>query len=275
MKRYTLFVLLLICCHLGKGQQIRVATYNMRYDNAQDTLNAWVKRLPVIAELIQFHEIDLFGAQELLDHQVKGLKQQLAEFEWTGVARDDGFAKGEYSPIFFRKDKFKLLEKGNFWLSESPDKPSIGWDAALPRICSWGKFQDLKTKKIFFVFNTHFDHKGTLARVNSSRLILDKMRQLAAGKPVILMGDFNFDQHHDGFQILQASSVKDAYGLAPFRMANTSTFNNFDIRTTGDRRIDHIFLSSEFKVTKYGILTDSYQGKLPSDHFPVMIAISF
>jgi endonuclease/exonuclease/phosphatase family metal-dependent hydrolase len=273
MKKNLLICLFVISPMLGNGQTANIATYNMRYDNVQDTVNAWSKRLPIIAELIQFHDITLFGAQELLDHQVKGLKEKLQAFDWTGIGRDDGAAKGEYSPIFYSRDKYKLLDKGNFWLSESPEKPSKGWDAALPRICSWGKFQDVKLKKVFFVFNTHFDHKGELARINSAKLILDKIKQFAGATPAILMGDFNFDQYHEGFQTLQTWKVKDAFGQAPLRMANTSTFNNFDITMTGDKRIDHIFVTPDFKVVKYGILTDSYQGKLPSDHFPVMVEL--
>lgn len=274
MKRNLLSLLLLFGCLSLLAQPARMATYNMRYDNVQDTTNGWAKRLPIIGQLIQYHDIELFGAQELLDHQVQGVKKELPNFDWVGVGRDDGQTKGEYSPIFYRADKFKVLAKGNFWLSETPDQPTKGWDAALPRICSWAKFQDFKTKKVFFIFNTHFDHKGELARVNSANLILEKIKLLAGNSPVVLMGDFNFDQHHQGFQALQTWKLKDAFGLSPFRMANTSTFNNFDIKTTGDKRIDHIFLSPDFRVAKYGILTDSYQGKLPSDHYPVMITLA-
>ncbi|RAV98689.1 endonuclease/exonuclease/phosphatase family protein [Pseudochryseolinea flava] len=274
MKRNVLFFFLASIAISAVAQPAKIATYNMRYDNVQDTVNAWAKRVPIIGQVIQFHEIELFGAQELLDHQVKDVKKQLPMFDWIGVGRDDGQAKGEYAPIFYHADKFKVLDKGNFWLSETPDQPTKGWDAALPRICSWGKFQDLKTKKVFFIFNTHFDHKGELARINSAKLILDKIKTIAGNQPVVLMGDFNFDQRHEGYQTLQSSTLKDAFGLALFKLANTSTFNGFDIRTAGDARIDHILVSPQFKVSKYGILTDSYQGKLPSDHFPVTISLS-
>jgi endonuclease/exonuclease/phosphatase family metal-dependent hydrolase len=272
MKKLAIFILA-ISCTLANAQSMRFATYNMRYDNVQDTANAWSRRLPIIAQIIRFHDFDLFGAQELLSHQVDGVKSSLPGYDVIGVGRDDGLTKGEYSPIFFKTERYKLLQKGTFWLSETPDKPSKGWDAALPRICSWGKFEDKKTNKKFFVFNTHFDHKGEVARLNSAKLILQQIAKISDGTPIVLMGDFNFDQHHAGYMALQTGELKDSFGLSPLTLANTSTFNNFDITTKGDKRIDHIFVEPGTTIIRYGILTDSYQGKLPSDHYPVMVEL--
>jgi endonuclease/exonuclease/phosphatase family metal-dependent hydrolase len=271
MRNTTLFLVAFLLVVNIHAQEIRVATYNMRYDNPHDTLNAWTQRLPVIGQLIHFYDFDIFGAQELLSHQIDGLQQQLPEYAWIGVGRDDGLRQGEYSPIFYKKADFTLLRQGTFWLAEHTDVPGKGWDAALPRICTWGEFEAKKGKQRFFVFNTHFDHKGEKARLESARLILNKMKQLAGSGAVILLGDFNFDQDHEGYRILASGSWKDSFSFPAVKLANTSTFNNFDIKTAGDRRIDHIFVAPQFNVKKYGILTDSYQGKLPSDHFPVMI----
>lgn len=275
MRKSTILAFAFLMAIYVHGQDLAIATYNMRYDNVNDTVNAWGKRLPIIGQLVRFHGFDIFGAQELLSHQIDGLAGQVPEFAWIGVGRDDGQKKGEFSPIYYRKDRFTLLRNGTFWLAEKTDTPAKGWDAALPRICTWAEFQDKKNKKKFFVFNTHFDHKGEQARLESARLILKKIDELAGSAPAILTGDFNFDQDHQGYGILAASPLKDSYGISPIRLANTSTFNNFDIRTAGDRRIDHIFFSKQFDAKKYGILTDSYQGKLPSDHYPVVTVLSW
>lgn len=259
----------------SEGQSLRVATFNMRYDNLGDSLNPWSERLPVIIQMVRFHDFDIFGGQELLHNQVKGLEHHLPGFTWHGAGRDDGREAGEYSPIFFKKDKFRLLHKGTFWLSESPDKPGKGWDASLPRVCSWVELEEIGTGYEFFVFNTHFDHRGQLARKNSTKLIIDQIRKLSADKPVILTGDFNFDQRHDNYGIIDSSGfLKDCYNLGEIKMTHNGTSNGFKITAASDRRIDHIFVNEFFKVKRYGVLTDSYYGKFPSDHFPVMVEVS-
>jgi endonuclease/exonuclease/phosphatase family metal-dependent hydrolase len=276
MRTRIVFFIAFLFAGFAQGQELTIATYNMRYDNPNDSLNSWRQRLPVIGQLIRFHDFDIFGGQELLTHQIEGLKEQLPAYNWFGVGRDDGQKNGEYSPIFYKKDQYTLVKSGTFWLAPKTDAPGKGWDAALPRVCTWGEFETKKDKKKFFVFNTHFDHRGEQARLESARLILEKIKQMTGSTPVILMGDFNFDQDHEGYRILSSSALKDCYMIAPIKLANTSTFNSFDIKTGGNRRIDHIFLSSQFNIKKYGILTDSYQGgKLPSDHYPVMAEIVF
>ncbi|QCR21157.1 endonuclease/exonuclease/phosphatase family protein [Pontibacter sp. SGAir0037] len=285
------------------GQQLRVATYNIRYDNPGDEGNLWKQRLPVIENLIQFHDFDIFGAQEVLANQLQDLAKSLPAYGYIGVGRDDGKAAGEFSPIFYKKDKFKLLKQGTFWLSEVTDRPNKGWDAALPRVCTWGQFQDVKSGLTFFLFNTHFDHRGVKARSESAKLILEKIKTMAGTSPVILTGDFNIDQNNEGYKLLQNSDLlEDAYEITPVRYASTGTFNGFNANTKTESRIDHIFVSNKFKVKRYGILTDSYRGeakpgqeakredsgnfpnevalhkyeaKMPSDHFPVMVELSF
>ncbi|MDN3670505.1 endonuclease/exonuclease/phosphatase family protein [Echinicola jeungdonensis] len=254
---------------------MRIATYNIRFDNPGDAPNHWDNRKEVVANLIKFHGFDIFGTQEGLHHQVEYLKKHLPQFEYVGVARDDGRQKGEYSAVFYNKEKFKLLESNTFWLSTDTSKPNIGWDAALPRICTWAKLKDINNGNQFFVFNTHFDHVGTAARQKSAQLILNKIKEYSQnGLPVMLLGDFNVDQENPAYYLLENSSeLKDCFNAAQLRYANNGTFNSFDISKSSDRRIDHIFVSESVKVKKYGILTDTYHNRYPSDHFPVMAEI--
>jgi endonuclease/exonuclease/phosphatase family metal-dependent hydrolase len=271
----TCLLVLLFLSLTATGQSLRVATYNVRYDNKSDTANAWNKRLPVLAGLIQFHDFDIVGTQEVLQHQVEDMQKQLPAYGHIGVGRDDGKAGGEFSGIFFKKDKFTLLQQGTFWLSPTPDKPSKGWDAALPRICTWGQFRDNASGRTFYFFNTHFDHQGEKARNESAKQLLSRIRQLPAGTPVILAGDFNFDQNSPNYQLLNDSkTLQDAYQQARVRFAPKGTFNGFKVSGTSDSRIDHIFLSKDMEVKRYGILTYLYgDGKLPSDHYPVMVEL--
>lgn len=290
MKKILLLLLVLsiAICTTGFAQQFTVATYNMRNDNASndDSVrgNGWKQRLPVIVKLIQFHDFDIFGTQECLIHQLKGLKASMPSYAYTGIGRDDGKTEGEFSAIFYKTTKFKLLAHGDFWLAPITDKPNKGWDAALPRICSWGSFQEIKTGYKFYYFNLHMDHIGVVARRESAKLVLTKIKAIAGTAPVIFLGDFNVDQTSDSYAVINTSgTLKDAYELSPIKYAENGTFNDFNADTKTTSRIDHIFLTKDFTVKRYGILTDSYRGKakggdqyeakLPSDHFPVMIVV--
>lgn len=286
-----LFILLsfaIIFCSTCFGQQFTVATYNMRNDNPSndDSLrgNGWKQRLPVIVKLIQFHDFDIFGTQECLFHQLKNLKSNMPGYSYTGIGRDDGKTAGEFSAIFYKTSKFKLLAHGDFWLAPITDKPNKGWDAALPRICSWGAFREIKTGYKFYYFNLHMDHIGVTARRESAKLVLTKIKAIAGKSPVIFSGDFNVDQTSDSYAVINTSgTLKDAYELSPIKYAENGTFNDFDANRKTSERIDHIFLTKDFTVKRYGILTDSYrakaaggkeyEAKLPSDHFPVMIVV--
>jgi endonuclease/exonuclease/phosphatase family metal-dependent hydrolase len=276
MNRQILLFLTLCCFGIlnVQAQQFHIATYNLRYDNAGDSLDSWKTRFPVIAGMVQLYEFDLFGTQEGLYHQLEDLKRELPGFEYIGVGRDDGDKAGEHSAIFYRTDKFTLLDKGNFWLSPITDRPNKGWDAALPRICSWGKFKEKSSGFIFYQFNVHFDHKGEQARRESAKLVVDIMKKIAGKSPAILTGDFNLNEKHESYVIINTSGyLKDAFELAPVRFAPNGTFNGFDVKGKPEGRIDHIFLTKEFKVTGYGILTNMYNGHFPSDHFPVMAKV--
>ncbi|OUJ74097.1 endonuclease/exonuclease/phosphatase family protein [Hymenobacter crusticola] len=279
MLKKLFFVALLLLCGAANvsAQTMRLATYNIRYDNKQDTTNAWGKRLPYLTDLIKFQDFDLFGTQEVLYNQLQDMAGKLPGYAHIGVGRDDGKQAGEFSAIFYKKDKYKLLKQGTFWLAPNTTAPVKGWDAALPRICTWGQFQDTKTGFTFYMFNTHFDHVGVEARRESAKLILAKVKQMAGTTPAILSGDFNVDQRNESYTLLNTSGVmKDAFTTAKVVYAPNGTFNNFNTKTKTDSRIDHIFLTSAFTPTRYGILTDTYGGgKTPSDHYPVAIEVQY
>ncbi len=222
----------------------------------------------------------------------------MPEYEYIGVGRDDGAQGGEYAAIFYKPERFELLDSGNFWLSEDTTQPNKGWDAECIRVCTWGKFLDKLSGNTFVHFNLHMDHIGVVARAESAKLILEKIKAFPEKLPVMLSGDFNVDQLNESYLLLQNSGIlSDAYTTADMVYANNGTFNAFQPDAMTEERIDHIFLSPEFKVKKYGILTDTYRSpadetdtvdtsnfpkevglmkytaRTPSDHFPVAIRV--
>jgi endonuclease/exonuclease/phosphatase family metal-dependent hydrolase len=257
------------------SQSLIIGSFNIRYDNPRDTGNLWVARSPVCASLIRFHGFDILGTQEGLKHQLDDLQRQLPEYEYYGIGRDDGKNKGEHSAIFVRKDRFKVLEQGNFWLSETPEKPGPGWDANLNRICTWLKLEDKKNRKTFYVFNVHYDHQGVQARKESSKLMLKQIQAIAGKQDVIFTGDFNGNHQSEWYLLLKNSGMlKDALFEANNAYRNTGSFNSFKTHNESKDVIDHIFVSPRFKVKRYGILTDTYHGKYPSDHYPVLVELN-
>lgn len=260
-----------------RAQSFSIATFNVRYDSPRDTGNLWASRAPVVANLIRFHDFDVFGTQEGLKNQLDDISRALPQYSRYGRGRDDGKESGEFSAIYYRKDKFRLLKSGDFWLSQTPDKPSLGWDATCcNRICSWVYLQDIASGKKFYVFNVHFDHQGKTARVESGKLMLKKIREIAGNEPVLLTGDFNGDHNSEWYKTLANSEIlKDTYREAKYPYANNSSFNSFGKNLNGMAIIDHIFMSKHFSVKKWGILTDTYHGKFPSDHFPVVAVVSW
>jgi endonuclease/exonuclease/phosphatase family metal-dependent hydrolase len=275
MKRFIYTTLTcLILSGAAFSQQLNIATYNLRNDNKEDSLkgNGWGQRYPVIAQLIQFNDLDIFGTQEGKYNMLNDLTSVMPGYKWIGIGRDDGIKKGEYSAIFYKETRFKIVKQGNFWLSTITDRPNKGWDAALPRICTWAQFQDIKTGFKFYFFNIHMDHIGVLARKNSATLVLSKIKEMAGDQPTIFTGDFNVDQHNESYtEVLSTGVLKDCFNLAPVKFANSNSFNAFKVDGVGDARIDHIFVTKQFDVKRYAILTNTYHGgKLPSDHYPVV-----
>jgi endonuclease/exonuclease/phosphatase family metal-dependent hydrolase len=229
-----------------------------------------------VSALIRFHDFDILGTQEGLQNQLEDISAALPEYQRYGIGRDDGKDKGEHSAIFFKKDKFRLLNKGDFWLSATPEKPSLGWDATCcNRICSWVHLQDIKSHKSFYVFNAHYDHEGKIARKESSKLILQKIKSIAGKAAVILTGDFNGGHDSSWYlQVANSGMMKDTYRQAKQPYAYNGSFNDFG-KNKSNEIIDHVFTSAAFKTDGWGILTDSYQQKFPSDHFPVLVKVHF
>ncbi len=256
-------------------QKLTIGTYNLRYDNPKDTGNLWINRAPVIASLIRFHDFDIFGTQEGYKNQLDDIINALPQYNYCGVGRNDGKGKGEHSAIFYKKDDFNLLNKGDFWLSQTPDTPSLGWDATCcNRICSWVYLQHKKSGKKFYFFNAHYDHQGIQARKESSKLILQKINNIAANEPVIFTGDLNGSHKSEWYQAIATSAkLKDTYKEVKYPYANNASHNGFGSTKDSTDIIDHIFITKHFTVSKWGLLTDTYHGKFPSDHFPVLAEV--
>jgi endonuclease/exonuclease/phosphatase family metal-dependent hydrolase len=268
----------LLACVLGISplvnaqRAITVASYNLRLDIASDGINAWPNRKTMVKNLIQFHEFEIVGTQEGFHHQLDYLLK-LPEFASSGVGREDGKKAGEHSAILYKTNRFKLLDNGNFWLSETPDKPSLGWDAKYKRICSWVKLNDTFNDIVFYVFNVHFDHQAKVAREQSATLMLHKIEEIAGNAPVICMGDFNSVPETIQIQNIKENFL-DAYDvseLPPY--GPVGTFNGFKMDAPMKDRIDYIFVSTHFKVEKYGVLTDNFEQRYPSDHMPVVVRL--
>jgi endonuclease/exonuclease/phosphatase family metal-dependent hydrolase len=260
---------------------LNIMSFNIRYDNPGDRDNAWGNRKEMVAESIRFHEIDIAGLQEALQNQVEDLEARLLEYGWFGVGRDDGRRKGEYTPVFYRKSRFKVIEQSTFWLSETPEVPGkLGWDAVCPRIVTWGKFKDGWSGKVFFVFNTHFDHVGEEARNQSAELLLSKIEELTGSYPVVLTGDFNCTVDDAPYSLLTRNrdgqrSLTDAYNISlTIPYGSTQTFNGFKNEPRPGYRIDFIFVCEISQVLRYGVISEKWNGRFVSDHYPVMTEIS-
>ncbi|BFP42495.1 endonuclease/exonuclease/phosphatase family protein [Flavobacteriaceae bacterium GF1] len=278
MKKIGIIVVLTMALtSLSFGQQLNILTYNIRYDNPSDGVNGWDKRKDFMVSQLNTYRPDVFGIQEGLKHQVDYLKNNLDGYTFFGVGRDDGKEAGEYTAIFFNGGKLKLLDNGTFWLSETPNKPSKGWDAAIKRICTYGLFENRDGGNQFFVFNTHFDHVGEVARLESSRLILSKIKDLNRSQlPVILMGDFNLEPNSPGIQLISGKLEDSHQAAGTNSYGPRGTFNGFEMQRDVTRRIDYIFFdSSGFKILKSSIVNESKEGRYPSDHFPVYVELTF
>lgn len=279
MKRILLVAILMVCAVVVSAQDLYVGTYNIRYKNKDDSIkgNVWTKRCQVMCDQINFESPDVLGMQEVLVGQLHDFQRLLDNYSSIGVGRDDGKEAGEYAAIFYKNDRVKLLDSGNFWLNETPDVPKLGWDAACIRICTWGKFKDLRTKKKFYFFNLHMDHVGVVARREAAKLVVSRIKEMAQDAPVVLTGDFNVDQTDEIYGIFTHSGIlKDSYENARIRFAENGTFNSFKVETKTDSRIDHVFVSPSFKVEAYGLRTDSYWAKGRrnlSDHYPVFVKL--
>ena len=264
-----------------QSQELNVMTFNIRYNTKNDSLNAWPYRKDNAASQIKFHNVHILGVQEALHEQMMDMSQSLSQYKYVGVGRDDGKTKGEYSAIFYDTIRLKLLGSSTFWLSLTPKMPgSKSWDAAITRIVTWAKFTDARSKRTFFVFNTHFDHMGKEARRESARLLKQKVKDIAGNNPVVITGDFNSKPSDDPIKILTDPADKDrfidtkAVSVTP-HYGPQGTFNAFTPKETDNEPIDFIFLKGKWKVLQHATLSQTWGGRFSSDHFSVFAKLSF
>ena len=255
------------------GQEIAVLSYNIRYNSSGDGLDLWdLRKAELIDQIKQLNPMS-FGIQEATLTQMKDLEAGLPDYNYVGVGRDDGATKGEFSAIFYKSSEMKVLQEDTFWLSETPEKVSVGWDAALPRICTYAKFELMASKKRFWHFNTHFDHLGEIARAESAKLIVSKITALVdGGDVVVLSGDFNAEPHEEPILVLNHSfeDPADKIGL----QGPVGTFSGFQLNAPLDRRIDYILTKKVEVKTYQHIDAKRANGRWISDHLPVLLSFN-
>jgi len=286
MKKFTIVrsaVLLFIFTAAAFAQPVRVMTFNIRLDIPIDGVNNWKYRKANLVSVIRSHQADIVGLQEAQLHQIDYISKALPEYAWFGVGRDDGKLQGEFTAIFYKKDRFDTLTTSTFWCSPTPERPGLGWDAAYQRITTFGKFKDKLNGKTFFLFNTHLDNEGAMARLESAKLIKQKIRSLCGDFPVILTGDFNSTPSSDPYKFITSKTKSDTLSwLFDSRFIAQSkpygpngTFTGFDLNAKSPATIDFIFVRKGIFVLSHGTLSDSFDGYLPSDHYPVFAELVF
>ncbi len=306
MKKAVYIVLVLLLSGAAHAQNLKVGSFNIRYENARDYAagNGWDDRYPWICSFLRYERPDIFGSQEVLHDQLLDMAGALPGYAYVGVGRDDGKEKGEYEPVFWRTERFKLLDSGNFWISETPERPGLGWDAACIRVCTWVYLKDRITKRRIRFFNLHLDHVGVVARREGAKLIVSKIRELSRkGDVVFVTGDFNVDQTNEIYQTFVTSGIlEDSFEAAADRYAPVGTINTFDPNALSNSRIDHVFVTAGTRVDNYAVLTETYRApidlkapgaetvkgvdfprevsfqkyiaKMLSDHFPVFVNVT-
>ncbi len=282
MKRFFLVTamaagLLIVCCGPYERRSLTIMSFNIRYDNPSDGENNWTTRRERVAGTIRFHKVDAAGLQEALAHQVDWLDSALSDYGWVGCGRDDGKRTGEFAPIFYRRDRLTLLADSVFWLSPTPTVAgSRGWDAACVRVATWARFRDRSNGVEFTLINTHLDHMGQEARRQSALLILKKISTRFGRGPLLLTGDFNSIRQDEAYQIIHGGSGG-LSGLAEARdlssepaYGSSFSFNGFKNGVSPGDQIDFIFLKGFSRVGRHGVLSEVWDGRFASDHFPVL-----
>lgn len=282
MRNFVLALLSIVilagCSKQPELTTINVATFNMRYDNPDDSLNNWQYRKERIAQFIKDQKVEIVGTQELLQNQVDDLKALLPEYDMVGVARDNGKDEGEYAAIFYLRDRFDALDSNNFWLCENPDSVGMkGWDAACTRIATWAKMQDKATGKIFMAVNTHFDHVGEVARRESALLIISKIKEIVGDRPAFLTGDFNVDNTSNAYETITTNEfvLNDSRKVAKAVEGADYTWHDFGKLPAEERGIiDFIFTTPSIEVLKVYIPQENADALL-SDHNPQVATLQF
>lgn len=258
-----------------RADRYSAMTYNIRLDIASDGDNGWPHRRAALTSLIAYYAPDLVGMQEVLLHQKQAVEADLPGYTFVGAGRDDGRDKGEFSPLGFRRDRFALVASGTFWLSPSPDVPGKGWDAAYPRVATWARLKDKGARRSLLVVNTHMDHVGTTARLESARQIRRWMAaNRRAGESAVLMGDFNSPVDSAPYSAITEAgdgALSDTLTISRTpHFGPRGTFTGFRIEQNDASPIDHIFVGDGVAVLRHATLTQHTGGKLPSDHYPVL-----
>jgi endonuclease/exonuclease/phosphatase family metal-dependent hydrolase len=257
-------------------QEIRIMSFNIRLDMKSDGENQWDKRKERLVAMLNYNAPDFIGGQEVMHHQLEYMLQNLSGYAHIGVGRDDGKQAGEYSCILYNKEKFDVLDQSTFWLSPTPDSVSKGWDAAIVRVCTYGLFRNKRSKQLFWVFNTHFDHIGKQARLESAKLIVQKIKELnTKNYPVLLSGDFNSKPDEPPAQYMM-ENMQNTRSISALVHGNADTWNAFKFGEKPNGCIDYIFCSNDKRISvkKFATLTDSYDMKYLSDHFPIMATLT-
>lgn len=265
----------------GGAPSLRIMSFNLRLDLASDGANAWPHRKDWVASLIRFHAPDVVGVQEALSPMLADLEARLPGFGRVGAGRDDGREGGEFSAILYRRERLEVVRQGTFWLSPTPEVPgSLGWDAAYPRVATWAEFRDTQSGCRYLHLNTHLDHRGEEARREGARLIRRRLAALSPGLPIVLTGDLNATPGSEPYRVLTRDEIADA--SPPLHDAfttsrdghygPTSTWTGFEAIEPG-RRIDYVLVSAGVEVLTHGILSDSWDGRFPSDHLPVVATV--
>ena len=268
-------LLIIIFFSFHEISEIKVISYNIRYDNPKDGINIWDNRKSSIINFLNKEKPQLIGFQEVTHSQLLFLSEELSSYGFIGVGRDDGKTKGEYSPIFYNKNNFSLILQNTFWLSQTPDKISVGWDASMERICTYALVKDKRSKKRVWIFNTHLDHAGNKARVKSVELIMDTIEKLNEEQyPIILTGDFNLEDHTEPIKKLQ-KQFNDALGGLNKSKKTYATFNGFKKNIITKKRIDYIFTNKlKIKKARHELITTPSMG-WASDHHPVLAILKY
>lgn len=286
MKKIVLLLLPFLAASCGQvkkqvaaSEPVNVMSFNIRYDNPEDSMNNWKFRKERVANAVRFYDVDIVGMQEVLRNQLEDLRQRLPEYGVVGVGREDGKEKGEYSALWYRKSRFTLLDSGNFWLSETPEVAgSKGWDGACERIASWAKLKDAVSGKEYLALNTHLDHVGVVARREGVNLILEKVNELGGELPVIVTGDFNSEPESDVIKNItdpnNPKHLTDTRLASPVVYGPSWTFHDFD-KLPYDKRplIDYVFVRNGLSVLRYGVLAETENESLLSDHAPVLVTV--
>lgn len=270
------------CTEKQEKLNLNWATMNIRLDTPVDSMNNWQYRKDTVANFIKEQNLDIVGMQEVLHNQLEDLKERLPEYAQVGVGREDGVTKGEYAALFFKKEKFEVLDSNTFWLSQYPDSVGfIGWDGACTRVATWAKLKDKKTGKIFMAVNTHFDHVGVEARNKGALLIIDKIKEIVGDKPAVLTGDFNVNNKSDAYNTITKNAfvLKDAFKVAEQKSGVDYTFHNYGrIDKSECEMIDFIFVTPQIKVNSVFIPEEPAREEgiqYLSDHNPQIANIEF